>query len=202
MPKRVHIVIIEPSVIIRSGLSAVLQRAEGLSVDIAELSTIAQLSELDSHYLPDIVIVNPISLGALSIEELRAELGANNLKVIALQSALLDGAVLKNFDEVITTTCSVDTIRQKIKTVIKLNAELDSKKELSSREKEIIVCVVKGMINKQIAEELCISTHTVITHRKNIAAKLQIHSPAGLTIYAIVNKLVDISEVQSTISST
>ena len=66
---------------------------------------------------------------------------------------------------------------------------------LSAREREIIVCVVKGMTNKRIADELCISTHTVVTHRRNIAAKLQIHSAAGLTIYAIVNKLVDLSEI-------
>lgn len=70
---------------------------------------------------------------------------------------------------------------------------------LSLREKEIIVCVVKGMTNKQIADKLCISTHTVITHRRNIAAKLQIHSAAGLTIYAIVNKLVELSEIKDTI---
>ena len=67
--------------------------------------------------------------------------------------------------------------------------------ELSAREREIIVCVVKGMTNKAIAEALCISTHTVITHRRNIASKLQIHSAAGLTIYAIVNKLVELSEI-------
>ena len=71
---------------------------------------------------------------------------------------------------------------------------------LSAREKEIIVCVVKGMTNKQIADALCISTHTVITHRRNIVAKLQIHSPAGLTIYAIVNKLVDLSDIRDTIA--
>lgn len=70
---------------------------------------------------------------------------------------------------------------------------------LSQREKEIIVCVVKGLTNKQIAEQLFISTHTVITHRRNIASKLQIHSPAGLTIYAIVHKLVDIDEVKDSI---
>lgn len=70
---------------------------------------------------------------------------------------------------------------------------------LSAREKEIVVCVVKGLSNKQIAEALCISTHTVITHRRNIAAKLQIHSPAGLTIYAIVNKLVELSEIRESI---
>ena len=71
---------------------------------------------------------------------------------------------------------------------------------LSVREKEIIVCVVKGMTNKQIADALCISAHTVITHRRNIAAKLQIHSAAGLTIYAIVNKLVELSEIKDTIT--
>ena len=77
----------------------------------------------------------------------------------------------------------------------------DEKPEpLSAREREIIVCVVKGMTNKQIAEALCISAHTVITHRRNIAAKLQIHSAAGLTIYAIVNKLVELSEIKDTIT--
>ena len=67
---------------------------------------------------------------------------------------------------------------------------------LSEREKDVIIAVVQGMANKEIADHLCISTNTVITHRRNIARKLQIHSPAGLTIYAIVNGLVDISSVK------
>jgi regulator of cell morphogenesis and NO signaling len=68
--------------------------------------------------------------------------------------------------------------------------------QLSDREKEVIVALVQGMANKEIADHLCISVNTVITHRRNIARKLQIHSPAGLTIYAIVNNLVDISSVK------
>ena len=68
--------------------------------------------------------------------------------------------------------------------------------QLSQREKDIIIGVVQGMSNKEIAEQLYISVNTVITHRRNIARKLQIHSPAGLTIYAIVNHLVDISAVK------
>lgn len=67
---------------------------------------------------------------------------------------------------------------------------------LSDREKDVIVSLVQGMQNKEIAAHLCISVNTVITHRRNIARKLQIHSPAGLTIYAIVNNLVDISTVK------
>lgn len=71
-----------------------------------------------------------------------------------------------------------------------------SNEVLSDREKDVIVAVAQGMTNKEIADHLCISTNTVITHRRNIARKLQIHSPAGLTIYAIVNNLVDISSVK------
>ena len=67
---------------------------------------------------------------------------------------------------------------------------------LSDREKDVVVALVQGMSNKEIANHLCISTNTVITHRRNIARKLQIHSPAGLTIYAIINGLVDISSVK------
>ena len=67
---------------------------------------------------------------------------------------------------------------------------------LSDREKEVIVALVQGMANKEIADHLCISVNTVITHRRNISRKLQIHSPAGLTIYAIINGLVDISSVK------
>lgn len=67
---------------------------------------------------------------------------------------------------------------------------------LSDREKDVIIALVQGMSNKEIADHLFISINTVITHRRNIARKLQIHSPAGLTIYAIVNSLVDISSVK------
>lgn len=67
---------------------------------------------------------------------------------------------------------------------------------LSDRERDVIIGVVQGLQNKEIADLLFISVNTVITHRRNIARKLQIHSPAGLTIYAIVNGLVDISSVK------
>ena len=71
-----------------------------------------------------------------------------------------------------------------------------SEEQLSDRERDVIIAVVQGMTNKEIADHLFISINTVITHRRNIARKLQIHSPAGLTIYAIVNNLVDISSVK------
>ena len=76
------------------------------------------------------------------------------------------------------------------------NATAQNPDALSDREKDVIISLVQGMSNREIADHLCISINTVITHRRNIARKLQIHSPAGLTIYAIVNGLVDISTVK------
>ena len=67
---------------------------------------------------------------------------------------------------------------------------------LSERELDVLIQVVKGLSNKEIADVLCISTHTVITHRKNITRKLNIHSTAGLTIYAIVNKLINLDALE------
>lgn len=73
-----------------------------------------------------------------------------------------------------------------------LDASSDDAGQLSQREKEIITCVAKGMSNKEIADFLCISVNTVTTHRRNLAQKLQIHSPAGLAIYAVVNGLISL----------
>ena len=66
---------------------------------------------------------------------------------------------------------------------------------LSDREKEIIGCIVRGMTNKEVAAHLFISINTVLTHRKNISRKLDIHSVSGLTIYAIAGGLVDVKEL-------
>ena len=87
-----------------------------------------------------------------------------------------------------------DDVSVKISSMLGQNA--NNAEMLSERERDVVIGVVQGMTNKEIADHLCISTNTVITHRRNIARKLQIHSPAGLTIYAIVNGLVDISAVK------
>ena len=73
---------------------------------------------------------------------------------------------------------------------------IESLKTLSQREREIIEYVACGLSNKEIADKLCISIHTVTTHRRNISNKLQIHTPAGLTIYAIVHKLVRLQDIK------
>ncbi len=66
---------------------------------------------------------------------------------------------------------------------------------LTRREKDILREVAIGQTNKEIGEKLFISTHTVITHRKNITQKLGIKTVSGLTVYAILNKIVSLDEI-------
>lgn len=86
-------------------------------------------------------------------------------------------------------------LEQRKNTILPTTDNEEQTEELSDREKDVLREIVRGLSNKEIADQLCISVHTVISHRKNISKKLHIHSPAGLTIYAIVNKLVDINSL-------
>jgi len=78
----------------------------------------------------------------------------------------------------------------------KVESPAQETEELSDRERDVLIQVVRGLSNKEIADVLCISQHTVISHRKNITRKLNIHSTAGLTIYAIVNRLIDLNSLE------
>ena len=110
---------------------------------------------------------------------------------------MVDSSQLKGYDERVTLFDDMASLEKKITELLNIADEEEPDQDaLSQREKEIVGCIVRGMTNKEIAEKLFISVHTVMTHRKNITRKLQIHSAAGLTIYAIVNKLVELSEVK------
>ena len=72
----------------------------------------------------------------------------------------------------------------------------ENSKDLSSRETDVLQLIVKGITNKEIADKLCLSFHTITTYRKNISAKLNIHSTAALTIFAILHGIVNPEEIE------
>lgn len=203
MSSPIKIVVAEPSLIIRNGMLSVLKRLSGLNIQIVEIPDVSKLDMILRMQHPDILIINPMLLGVFSLQQIKGDVEFRKLKCVALQISLTDREAMKDYDQTISVYDTAEQIKEKIQ---QLQAELsegdeEPTEQLSTREKEIIVCVVKGMTNKQVADQLCLSIHTVITHRRNIAAKLQIHSSAGLTIYAIVNKLVELNEIKDTIHS-
>lgn len=72
--------------------------------------------------------------------------------------------------------------------------ETSTDDDLTAREKEVLTYVAKGLSNKQIADQMNLSFYTITTYRKNISAKLNIHSTAGLVIYAILHSLIEIND--------
>lgn len=116
----------------------------------------------------------------------------NTVKVITFELPGADGAKGKS----ITLDMDGESIRQLILDALNLDKdEIDAlpSMQLSEREKEVLKLVAQGYANKEIAALLFISVHTVISHRKNITEKLGIKSIPGLTVYAILNKLIDTS---------
>ena len=198
MSGRIKILVAEPSVIVRNGILTILRQMDMLHLEVAEVSEIENLRHSLNWHKPDILIINPASLGLYSLQQIRKESPNPMMKCMALLTSFTDSAALKHYDESISLYDNTDQII--VKTTRLINEPEDDRRHesLSQREKEVIVCVIQGMTNKQIADKLCLSTHTVITHRRNISAKLDIHSTAGLTIYAIVNKLVDLDDIKET----
>ncbi len=196
------IVVAETSVIIRSGVSAVLKRIPNMDIHPVEVTSLEALNNYANLHRPDIIVINPTMEEWSTLAAFKAahadKLGG--VKYIALISSVTSNSILRDYDERFSICDDLDIIAAKLHTLMQTEGEEEDKdneaETLSQREKEIVTCVVKGMTNKAIAEKLYLSIHTVITHRRNIARKLQIHSPAGLTIYAIVNKLVELSEIK------
>ena len=199
MEDRKTVVLVAPSDVVARGLRGILEDSGGYKVEesFRDLSKAAEtrLGIID----PDVVLIDPSVLDFRSRKEGRNKLAdiCDSL-VIAIGGSELTAEVARQYDG----SVSIYDNREEI--VRKLQAAIDSRQaeptseggELSAREKEILVCVASGMLNKEIADKLNLSIYTVITHRKNITRKTGIKTVAGLTVYALLNNLIDLSSVQ------
>lgn len=207
----IHIAVAESSVIIRNGISATLERISSIKAHIVEVASMEGLYDCMNAHSPDLLVVNPMFCGRFSLEQMKKLWPS--VKYVALATSYIDTTLLAEYDAILSVYDSIDSIEKLFLSLSMAGEELDEtlsddgQKEgliqgdeqpdvLSQREKEIVICVVEGLTNKEIADKLFLSVHTVITHRRNISRKLQIHSVAGLTIYAIANKLIGLEELK------
>ena len=194
----INIAIAESSVIVRSGLLTIIRRMPDVKIMSTEINSMEALQHNMKGCHLDIIFVNPYFEGFFNIKEFKTHFPNASVKFVAILSAVSDANLIKDYDACIKLYDTQDEIFEKISNLMDIDDDTveEEQEVLSQREKEIICYVVKGLTNKEIAEKLFISVHTVITHRRNISRKLQIHSSAGLTIYAIVNKLVELKEIK------
>ncbi len=197
----IKVAIAEPSSIIRLGLEAQIKKLAPYKVQIIHLSDDKQHEWLEQSSLAltvDIFLLNPLLCG-LKPHKIFAN-QHDKSRFVAISYGTTDESLLSEYDGVLNICNNTRQITELFDKLIGNKAHQDTPLEsqtLTPREREIVVCIVKGMTNKAIAQALFLSTHTVITHRRNITKKLQIHSTSGLTIYAIMNKLVELEELST-----
>lgn len=192
------VLLIVPSKILARGIEAVLSelgefRVEGILTDLSHASQM-RLRNIDA----DVIVLDPVVFDFVSRSSVRSHISEySDAAVVGLQTIPMDDEQKKQYDALIGLNDDPVLI------VRKLRESLDSRQDnseteeydLSAREKEILVCVAKGMLNKEIADACNLSIHTVITHRKNITRKTGIKTVAGLTVYALLNNLIDSSSI-------
>ena len=192
------IIIVEPSPIVSAGLASYFDDIRQVSI-VSQLDRIDRMDEKLAAYNPDILIINPLLIAYDTNEHfLKICRDFSNVIPVALMTSYIDASILKQFKDVIEINDSKQKVVTKIFNLLsdnKLTQDKPESIELSNRETDVLVALVKGLTNKEISDKLYISVHTVITHRKNIVRKTGIKSVSGLTVYALLNNLVDESEI-------
>lgn len=189
------VVICEESDIIASGIKKI---AEGIKLNVvAHIRNVAQLTDKIRQTDAQILIIDLSVLGQFRndfMQSLNREFV--ELETVVFANSCIDRKTLSQYENAFTINDSQEEIEELLEKVAHNNKNKASSDTLSKREKDILIAVAKGMMNKEISEELKISIHTVITHRKNITKKTGIHSVSGFTVYALLNNLIDESDVQ------
>lgn len=193
-----NVIIVSPSQIVSKGLEKVfMEHSEFRVANI--LTEIPRSLDMLRSTNADLIIIDPSVIDYSSRSSAHTLINSSlDIPVIALYTVFLEEDFYRQFDAVISLYDLPAVIISKCRKA--LEVELDSSKgdggELSAREKEILVSVAKGKLNKEIADEFNISVYTVMTHRKNITRKTGIKTVAGLTVYAMLNNLIDPSSLE------
>ncbi len=183
------VAVIEQSEIIRLGLLEIVNRDSRFSVVLSNTS-LPQHSDAGVG----VVIVNPSVASISTIKELYP-----SARLIALLYNYYEQSLLRQYDDSIELSDSAVRVlevleRNSVEREDRVGVVGDAD-ELSEREREILVAVAKGMLNKEIADQFNISIHTVVAHRKNIQRKTGIRSVSGLVVYALLNNLITETEI-------
>ena len=190
-----NFIIAEKSYIVRAGLVGIINGLRGSEV-VREVMDLEQLVKILNKINPEFAIIN-IKLLADENCNIKSLFSKKiQTKFIAFVETADCKKQFPSFDEIICIDDDKPEISQKILKLLSANKKTVSEtfEGPTEREKEIIRQIALGKTNKEIAEELFISTHTVMTHRKNITAKLAIKTVSGLTVYAILNHLITMEE--------
>lgn len=181
----------------QEALATLIGREKGAEVTVHTLRDPFTLVRTIRSLRPDIVIVSCNVCSPPLIETLRTMADLPETRFILYCDTITDELLAERCEGHLSVEESDKEVIDLISSLLTAEeGEREVVGELTPRERDIVIGVVKGMTNKEIADKLFISINTVTTHRRNIVKKLDIHSASGLTVYAIMNKLVSLEEIK------
>jgi len=193
-----HIAIMEPSKIIFEGLQTIICHSS-LDCRVSRLEHLEEMTEMMEQTPVEILIANPMQFVNLEKEVKKLRKCYPTLAIAGIDFGIIHRQSMLT-DISFTLYDTPEHIIQSLHKLQEKSRQPDREKEeednLSPREIEVLTCLVNGMLNKEIADRLHISIHTVVRHRKNITLKTGIRSQSGLTIYAISKKIVSIEDIE------
>lgn len=200
--KKPRIAIVDPNTLAVLGLTHLLESV----MPMMEIDAFASFAELEAnhperyfHYFADMRIV----LAHMAFFQ-----NMRHKTIVLASSAVDEASALGSFH----TICTNLPEEQLLHSILMLEQHAhangrnlppvahvrnDNAVSLSSREIEVMSLVVKGYINKEIADQLNLSLPTIISHRKNLMAKLGLRSVSALTIYAVMHGYVDVNDIRT-----
>lgn len=177
-------------------LADLIDREKGAEVTVHTLRDPFTLLQTVKSLRPDIVIASCNVCSPPMIETIRTIADLPKARFILYCETITDELLAERSEGHLSSEESDKEVIDLITSLLTADEREEVPEELTPRERDIIIGVVKGMTNKEIADELFISPNTVTTHRRNIVKKLDIHSASGLTVYAIMNKLVSLQDIE------
>ncbi len=193
---RFNIAVVETSDIIYEGLHATFFNSSA-QCSIIRVDSLNELITTINEKKVDVAIISPQCLQNRSREIKRIHKQFPNVLFVGIITSLIDKELQSIYHATYSIYDSQEQILSGICRMIKNAHIIDSDEEdetLSERETEVLRLLICGNSNKEIADSLNISIHTVVTHRKNITIKTGIRSQSGLTIYAISKNIVAIED--------
>jgi len=193
--KTAHILIIEPSSIIREGLTTIISQKNPAFTFVKE-GSVKMVLKKESATIFNLIIVNPVVFNGSKNLWNRFFSSFKGVNVLGLISSFYEREFYNGFTACLFLNDSNTTILLEIEKHLTIKAEKNRLNEntLSEREIDVLRLFALGNSQKEIAEDLFISIHTVVTHRKNISQKLGVKSTAALVIYAVANNIIDIND--------
>lgn len=200
MTRIVSVVIIGKSFLVKAGLEAFLSEFSYVFVTALFEGTEPELAKRVLKIKPDVVMVNLDGDGRAFLPLLQILNKEHSIYLCAVVFNKISPDVRGKFKTIVDVSMDKMVLTNWFKKLMQdkglqpVGEEEDHR--LSEREKDILKLVACGLTNQNIANKLFLSVHTVTTHRKNITKKLGIKTVSGLTVYAMMNKLVLPSDVE------